>query len=269
MLTPTARRSSGPSALTVACVPTGINTGVCTAPWGVVSTPARAAGCRQRPTTVKASGWAPRVCADPGAAWVLAADSTDVFSWPTRRFTKASLAFTFLSLCHGATVVVGARESAQYSTEVRAGLPRLLTPAAQQRNSGGGRQAPRAMRLVWGTRGGAARCHVQLRLSLTMGADVHRTSPRQWPPVVGRGRGAWGLAERSRLVYPSHIIDQVPGTNPGAQAHAAGGNAIWLSTTDQYLGIMATPSYCVGGCPRSGGCGQDSWVSGKVARDRF
>ena len=39
---PTALRSAGESVRTVACVPTGMNTGVSTVPWGNVSAPDRA-----------------------------------------------------------------------------------------------------------------------------------------------------------------------------------------------------------------------------------
>src|SRR5581483_3251293 len=39
---PTASSSAGVSPFTVACVPTGMNTGVSTSPWGKVRTPARA-----------------------------------------------------------------------------------------------------------------------------------------------------------------------------------------------------------------------------------
>ncbi len=40
---PTALRSAGESVRTVACVPTGMNTGVSTVPWGSVREPERAA----------------------------------------------------------------------------------------------------------------------------------------------------------------------------------------------------------------------------------
>src|SRR5881628_157286 len=43
MRAPAASRSSGVSALTVACVPTGMKTGVSTTPWAVVRRPRRAA----------------------------------------------------------------------------------------------------------------------------------------------------------------------------------------------------------------------------------
>src|SRR5271165_5972937 len=43
---PISLSSRGSSALTLACVPTGMNTGVSTTPWGVVSLPRRALVCK-------------------------------------------------------------------------------------------------------------------------------------------------------------------------------------------------------------------------------
>ena len=66
MLAPAASRSSGSSALTVAFVPTGMNCGVSTTPWGSVSRPSRA---RVRPSAgggVTTSNDAGRAACDGG-----------------------------------------------------------------------------------------------------------------------------------------------------------------------------------------------------------
>lgn len=57
IVAPIASRSSGPTAFTVACVPTGMKTGVGIAPCGVVTMPARACVCSQRAEISKRSGW--------------------------------------------------------------------------------------------------------------------------------------------------------------------------------------------------------------------